>query len=167
MSAIEHDRPRLRPRVGEILDIISQVCFEHLDEEYAVLCARLVGKLLRKRPSPLLRGQPRIWAAGVVYTVAANNFLFDATQTPHLPAAALGEALGVSLPTMQQKAKQICQLVGLRSPMDPGYCRQELINDHPTAWLVQIDGLILDARTLPADLQRQACRLGLIPDTSH
>lgn len=72
---IRKQRPQLRPRVAGILEVISEVCLEHLDEEYGVLSVRLIGKLARKRPSPLLRGQPRIWAAGAIYTIAVNNFL--------------------------------------------------------------------------------------------
>lgn len=38
--------------------VTDAVCLEHLDIEYADLCRRVVGKLGRKRPSPLLRGAP-------------------------------------------------------------------------------------------------------------
>jgi hypothetical protein len=31
-------------------------------------------------------------------------------------------------------------------------------------WLVQVDGIIVDARWLPAELQEEARRRGLIPD---
>ena len=160
--AIKNQRPQLRPRVEAILEVISEVCLEHLDEEYAVLSARLIGRLARKRPSPLRRGQPRIWAAGAIYTV--NNFLFDAAQTPHMRAADLSELVGVPQATMYNKSNQIRELLGLRSPLDPELCRQDLIEDHPTAWLVQVDGLIVDARTLPHDLQQEARLLGLIPN---
>lgn len=34
---------------------------EHLDEEYAALRHKLVGKLARKRPSPLVRGASASW----------------------------------------------------------------------------------------------------------
>src|ERR1035441_9333221 len=43
----------LRPRVSEILAITGEVCVAHLDEEYSELCQVLVGRLARKRPSPL------------------------------------------------------------------------------------------------------------------
>jgi len=33
-----------------------------------------------------------------------------------------------------------------------------------TPWLVEVDGLIVDARMLPPELQAEARRLGLIPD---
>ncbi|MEA2139889.1 MAG: hypothetical protein QOG56_3039 [Solirubrobacteraceae bacterium] len=32
------------------------------------------------------------------------------------------------------------------------------------AWLVEVDGLVVDARALPADTQDDARRRGLIPD---
>jgi hypothetical protein len=48
--------------------------------------------------------------------------------------------------------------------MDPEFCRHELVAEHPLLWLVEVNGLIIDARTLPADLQAEARRRGLIPD---
>jgi len=162
--AINNQRPQLRPRVEAILEVISEVCLEHLDEEYAILSARLIGKLARKRSSPLLRGQPRIWAAGAIYTIAVNNFLFDPEQMPHMRAAELSKLLEVPQATMGIRANQIRKLLGLRAPLDPEFSRQDLIEDHPTAWFVQVDGLIVDARTLPDGLQQQARQLGLLPN---
>jgi hypothetical protein len=67
----------LRGRAREILAITARSCTEHLDDEYAHLCRQLVARLARKRPSPLLRGDTRIWAAGAIYAVGQVNFLFD------------------------------------------------------------------------------------------
>ena len=47
---------------------------------------------------------------------------------------------------------------------DPDLCRRELLADRPWAWFVEIDGLIVDARQLPAYVRDAACRKGLIPD---
>ena len=58
-----------RERVAAVTLITDRVCEEHLDDEYAELCRTLTIRLARKRPSPLERGEPQIWAAGVVYTV--------------------------------------------------------------------------------------------------
>ena len=76
----------MRGNVGEILAITDRICCEHLDAEYAEICRRLVAKLARKRPSPLERGALRVWAAGAIYAVGSNNFLFDPSQVPHLSA---------------------------------------------------------------------------------
>ena len=74
----------LRGDVAEIAALTDKVCAEHLDDEYGALCLRLLGKLARKRPSPLVRGERRVWAAGVLYTVGSINFLFDPSEEPHL-----------------------------------------------------------------------------------
>lgn len=48
--------------------------------------------------------------------------------------------------------------------LDPEFCRRDLLLRHPTAWLIEIDGIIVDARALPAHIQAEARRRGLIPD---
>ena len=54
----------VRPSADQVVAVTDAVCRAHLDIEYADLCRAVVGKLGRKRPSPLTRGDPRIWAAG-------------------------------------------------------------------------------------------------------
>ena len=39
-----------------------------------------------------------------------------------------------------------------------------MIERHPWAWYVQVDGVIVDARILPDALQEECRRRGLIPD---
>ena len=113
-------------------------------EEYAALCRKLVGKLGRKRPSPLLRGDLRIWAAAVIYAIGSANFLFDVSQKPHLSADSLSGLMGVPKSTLRAKAKLIGDLVGL-GPLEPEFCRRELLAKNPLAWLIEVDGLIVDA----------------------
>lgn len=153
----------LRDRAQLIIDVSDVVCQEYLDDEYGRLARRLVARLARKRPSPLVRGEARIWAAGVVYAIGQVNFLFDRTQTPHLTADQLAEALGVVKTTMANKAGMINRTLGL-GIFEPDLTRVAMIEQHPMAWLVEVDGFILDARTLPAELQDEARRRGLIPD---
>ena len=140
----------------DIAELTDAACAEQLDLEYAELCRRLLAKLARKRPSPLERGDARVWAAGVIYAIGQNNFLFDPSQTPHATADQLSRLLGIPKSTMASKAKTIRNAVRLDAPMDPEFCRRELLADHPLLWLVEIDGLIVDARWLPAELQAEA-----------
>ena len=93
----------------------------------------------------------------------ANNFLFDASQTPHVSADELSDLVSVPKSTMAGKAKRIREAVRLDAPMDPEFCRTELLADHPLAWLVEVNGLIVDARMLPLELQAEAQRRGLLP----
>jgi hypothetical protein len=138
------------------------VCLEHLDVEYAGLCRRVVGKLGRKRPSPLTRGDQGIWAAGVVYAVGQLNFVFDPAQTPHATADQLSGWLGVKKTTMANKARLIRDTLQL-SDFDSEFMRRDLVEASPLAWLLEVDGLLVDIRHAPAQFQVRAFELGLIP----
>ena len=100
-------RPAVRPSADKVVTVTDAVCRAHLDMEYADRCRAVVGKLGRKRPSPLTRGDLRIWAAGVVYAVGQLNFVFDPSQSPHATADQLSEWLGVKKTTMANKARLI------------------------------------------------------------
>jgi hypothetical protein len=152
----------VRPVVDEIAAITDEFCAEHLDEEYAQLCQRLTAKLARKRPSPLVRGDRRIWAAGILYTIGRVNFLSDPAQRPHLRTDEMARLLGVKQTTMSNKGRLIMDTLRI-SLMDPGWCRPDMIERNPLVWLVEVNGLPLDARTLPVEIQVEAWRRGLIP----
>ena len=153
----------LRHRAREILAITDQACTHHLDGEYAQACRQLVARLARKRPSPLTRGDTRIWAAGAIYAVGQINFLFDRSQQPHMTADQLAARLGVIKTTMANKAARINKTLNL-GVFEPDLTRSAILEQHPLAWLVEFDGLIIDARMIPAELQDEARRRGLIPE---
>ena len=83
--------PSFRDEVEQINGLTDGFCQEHLDVEYAGLCRKLVGATARRRPSPLERGDLRVWSAGVLYTVGRINSLFDRSQKPHLTGDQLAE----------------------------------------------------------------------------
>jgi Domain of unknown function (DUF6398) len=150
-------------RAEAVMEVTDAFCRAHLDEEYGLIARRIVARLARKRPSPLVRGDVRIWAAGVIFVAGQVNFLFDATQTPHLTTDQLAERLGVVKTTMANKAGLINRVLEL-SIFEPEFTRIDMLAQHPVAWLVQVDGLVMDARTLPFEVQDEARRRGLIPD---
>jgi len=156
----------MRDRAQEVLNITDCACHEHLDDEYAQIARLLVTRLARKRLSPLARGDVRIWAAGVLYAVGQINFLFDPTQTPHLTAKQLAERLGVVQTTMANKAGLINRMLDI-GMFEPDLTREAMLVQHPMAWIVEVDGLLIDARTLPPELQDEARRRGLIPDVDR
>jgi hypothetical protein len=41
--------------------------------------------------------------------------------------------------------------------------RADLVAENPAVWFIQVDGLIVDARSVPRDLQVEAYLRGLIP----
>jgi Domain of unknown function (DUF6398) len=116
----------------------------------------------RKRPTPLGRGHVETWACAIAYTVGRVNFLFDAAQAPHMPASALCSAFGVGQSTAAARSKEIMRLLRI-GPLDPRWCLPSQLANNPAAWMIQVNGFVVDARELPLDLQEQAYRRGLIP----
>jgi hypothetical protein len=134
----------------------------YLNDEYAQLCRQLTATLCRKRPSPLLRGQAPSWACGIIHALGMVNFLFDASQTPHIPAYQIADHFGVSASTMQAKSKQIRDLIRM-SQIDPTWMIPSRVEKNPLVWMLEINGLIVDVRWAPREIQEEAFRRGLIP----
>jgi hypothetical protein len=152
----------LRPVVEEIVAITDSVCLALLDEEYADLARRAVAKLARRRPSPLLRGRRGGWAAGVVYALGQANFLFDPAIGPTVTADQLSEAFGVAKATMGSKARQVRDLLRI-SPFSPEFERADVAAQNPLKWIIEVDGLAVDVRHVPPDIQVAAFERGFIP----
>lgn len=104
-----------------------------------------------KRPSI------QIWTAAVVATVGYVNFLHDPAQSPHLTADQLSKWLGVRKTTMANKSKLIRDLLGI-GRMDVELSRREVLAQHPLAWLVEVNGLLVDIRSMPPEIQAEARR---------
>lgn len=147
----------LGDRAREILTITDDACSAHLDDEYGQLCRHLVGRLARKRPSPLVRGDARIWAAGVTYAIGQANFLFDRSQQPHLSADQLATRLGVVKTTMANKAALINKTLDI-GVFEPDLTRGAMLEQRPLAWIVEVNGLLLDSTPGPS---RQSSRTKL------
>jgi hypothetical protein len=145
-----------------IIDLVERFCHEHLTDEYADLCHKLAEKLGRKRPSPLLSGNPNTWACGIVRTIGWVNFLDDKSQTPHMKLTAIDKAFGVGESTGQGKAMLIRKMFKIR-PMDPAWSLRSRIDQNPMAWMIQVNGFLVDARFLKREIQEEALRKGLIP----
>lgn len=152
----------LRDAYDEIVAITDEFCRRHLDKEYAELCAKLAAKLARKRPSPLARGNRRIWAAGAIYAVGRVNFLSDPSQKVHLRTDQLAKLLDVKQATMANKGRLIMDTLKT-GHFDPEFSRRDVIDQSPFTWLLEVDGLIMDARSLPTEIQAIAHQKGLIP----
>ena len=153
---------KMQPTFDAIVALTDQFCKERLDEEYAQLARQATAALCRKHPSPLLSGRINSWACGIVYALGFVNFLFDKTQDPHVSAAELCEWFGVSKSTGSTKSKAVRDALGMMQ-MDPNWYRPSEMDDNPMAWLIMVDGFIVDARSLPREIQEIAYEKGLIP----
>ncbi len=145
-----------------IVDLTDAFCRDHLDEEYAVLCRKLADVLARKRPSPLTRGKPESWASGIVRVVGWINFLGDPSQPHHMKMTDIDAGIGVSEATGAAKSMAIRNLLKLRR-FDPEWTLPSQMDHNPLAWMVEINGLPVDARLMNREFQEAAFRRGLIP----
>lgn len=152
----------MRATYDTIVAQIDAVCQKHLNQEYADLCHRLAGALARKRPSPLARGKPEVWACGITYTIGAINFLFDKSQTPHLRADELCKFFGVSASSASAKSTLIRNMFDMMQ-MDPHWTLPSRMDRNPLAWMISVNGLMMDARYAPREVQEIAFQKGLIP----
>lgn len=152
----------VRPKHDAIVAMVDQFSQQHLNEEYRTVCRRLAAVLARKRPSPLVNGTSAAWACGIVRTIGWVNFLDDKTQQPHMKMADVDAAFGVSSGTGQAKSKAIRDLLKIR-PFDTKWTLPSRMAGNPMVWLIQVNGLLVDARVLPREIQQEAFERGLIP----
>ena len=152
----------LQGKYNEIVALTDEFCQRHLNEEYRDLCRRMAAKLCRKRPPPVATGKTNTWACGIVYSVGRVNFLFDKSQTPHIRADELCPHFGVTPKTGAAKSTAIMDLLK-SGQMDPDWTLPSRMGDNPMAWLIQVNGFIVDARHAPREIQKEAFRRGMIP----
>ena len=152
----------VKPAYLAIVELTDAVCAAQLDADYAALSRKLAAKLARKRPSPIVRGKPEIWACAIVYALGSVNFLFDKSQSPHMRADELCAAFGVSKSSGSNKAKLIRELFDMYQ-MDPNWCLPSLVDQNPLIWMLEVNGFIMDVRHAPREVQEIAFEKGLIP----
>jgi hypothetical protein len=151
----------MRPVYDALLEIIDPVSEKHLNQEYQVLCHKLAAALCRKRPSPLARGSHAVWAAGIVHAIGLVNFLFDKSKKPYISSSDLSDLFGVSQSTIAGKSKQIRDLFKM-GYFDHTWTVPSNFDSFPI-WTITVNGMIVDARSMPLQIQLNAFAKGLIP----
>ena len=106
--------------------------------------------------------KPKRGLVGLSMWLRMVNFLFDSSQTPHIAASQIWEYFDLSSSTMQAKSKQIRDLMGM-DPMDPDWSTPSMVDKNPLIWMLEVNGLIIDVRHAPKEIQEAAFRQGLIP----
>jgi hypothetical protein len=151
-----------RPAYEAVVALTEALCQAQLNAEWASLCRELTAALARKRLSPLVRGQPKVWAASILHALGLVNFLFDRSQTPSMSVNELCAAFEVKPSTVSGKSKQIRELFKMYQ-FDPRWTLPSKMAQNPRAWMISVNGLIIDARHAPPEIQLEAYRRGLIP----
>jgi hypothetical protein len=153
---------KMHAKHDAIWALIEPFCRERLNNEYLNTCGALLRVLARKRPSPLVNGTPAAWACGIVRAIGWVNFLDDPSQTPHLKLTEVDRAFGVSSGTGQTKSKAIRDMLKLTA-FEPEWTLPTRMKDNPIAWMVQVNGMIVDVRSMPRSIQEEAFARGMIP----
>lgn len=152
----------MKPVYEAVIAFTNAVCKEYLNEEWTDLSCKLTSALARKRPSPLDRGQPQAWAAGILHALGNVNFLFDRSQTPSMPAKDLCTAFDVTQSAMTSKSRLIRNMFQMYQ-FDPDWTLPSKLNENPLVWMITVNGIAIDVRNAPIEIQNEAYRRGLIP----
>ena len=69
---------------------------------------------------------------------------------------------GVSQSSGSNKAKQIRDTFNMYQ-LDPEWCLPSLMDENPLTWILQVNGMLVDVRDMPREVQEIAYEKGLIP----
>jgi hypothetical protein len=152
----------MQTRYDRLVGLTDAFCRDHLNEEYRDLARAVTAVLCRKRPSPLASGQPRTWACGIVYTLGQLNFLSDRATQPYMSMADVCAAFSVGQSTASSKARIISDALHTHR-MDPTWMLASLIDQNPLVWLAEVNGMLVDLRETPREVQVIAFEKGMIP----
>jgi Domain of unknown function (DUF6398)/Plasmid pRiA4b ORF-3-like protein len=158
----ENVPPAMQEKFDQITELTNDFAQQYLDDEYAQLIRFATAALCRKRPSPLNSSKVATWACGITHAIGMANFLFDQAQTPYISAGDLYQLFGVSPGTGQGKSKLVRDALKINQ-WDADWCRPSKVGDNPLAWMVEVDGFIMDLRRAPRQLQAAAFAKGMIP----
>jgi hypothetical protein len=144
-----------------VVALTDTFCRDHLTGEYRDLARAMTAYLSRKRPSPLASGQPRTWACGII-VLGQLNFLSDKATQPHMTMAEVCTAFGVGQSTASAKARIISDALHTNR-MDPTWMLKSIVDQNPLVWMAEVNGLLVDVRTMPREVQVIAYQKGIIP----
>ena len=134
------DKQQLKEREVKAIELAVAFCNEHLDEECAELCTKLVQKLGRKHSCPLQSGSIEIWAAASVYTICSINFMFSKSSRLSISSSEIAEHFGASGSTIAQKSRVIKDLLKISNVFDPNFTLKEIADNNPFNHLVMRNG---------------------------
>ncbi len=152
----------MQPLYTAIVSLTDAFCRDALNEEYAEMCRKVAATLARKRPTPLVSGKVQTWACGIVYAVGQVNFVFDKSQAVRTTADELSEAFGIAKSTAANKGKSIRTLLKM-TVFDHKWTLPSKLDKSGLVWMLTVDGLIVDVRYCPREIQEAAFLKGYIP----
>lgn len=145
-------KEEIKNRENELIELTRKFCSEKLNEEYLLLCKKLVNRLGENKDVPFKRGKIEIWAAAVIYAVGSINFLFDKSFEPYISTDELNSFFGTKKTTVSNKARQIKDMFDMWH-FSPEFSTQNMEEKNPFNNMVMVDGLIVPISSIPGELQ--------------
>jgi hypothetical protein len=108
-----------------------------------------------------MSGQPRTWACAIIYVLGQINFLTDPSTQPFMTTADLCSRLGVGQSTAAAKARVVSQALDA-SRLNPEWSLPSLLDQNPLL-CAEVNGLLVDLRDMPREVQQIAFEKGMIP----
>ena len=90
------------------------------------------------------------------------NLLFDPSQIPHIKSSELYEWFGISQSTGNGKSKLVRDLFEI-AVFDSKWTLPSRMERNPMAWMICLDGIVVDVRRCAPEIQAAAYKKGLIP----
>ena len=70
--------------------------------------------------------------------------------------------MGASQSTGSRYARKIRDDLDLK-PFDPDWTLASKVDENPVAWMIPVNGMLVDARDMPKEVQEEAARKDLTP----
>ncbi|MEA2045290.1 MAG: DUF6398 domain-containing protein [Euryarchaeota archaeon] len=152
------DKALIEEKKQRLLEMTAGFCDAYLDEDYKQLCEKVILKMSRKRNVPFLSGRLDIWSASIIYALGQINFLFDKSFKPYVCADDIADYFGTSKSTVSQKAKHIRDMFKM-GYYDEEFSTTRMEENNPLSDMVVINGLLVDIKSLPPDIQKTIRRM--------
>lgn len=148
------EKEKLKERIGKITELATSFCIQKLNEQYFGLAEKVIGKLSRKRPSPLRRGKEEIWAAAVVHAIGYVNFLYDKSFEPYITFDELNDFFETKKSSVGNKAAEIRKMFKMDRLSNFDFMTDNRKENHPFFNMVMVDGLIVPISSIPQEYQQ-------------
>lgn len=147
------DKEQIKEKQKQLLELTGAFCIQKPDQEYLVLCEKLIRKMGRKRQVPFQKGKIEIWAAAVIQAIGSVNFLFDKSFEPYISAKQLNEYFKTNISTVSAKAKIIRDMFQM-DLFNPDFSTSHRYQNNPLNHMVMVDGIIVPIDFLPEQMQQ-------------
>ena len=150
-----------RERLIDIIAIIDKFCADYLNDEYRDVCHQIALDFCQE-DSPVRSGKASSWAAGIIWAAGRVNFLSDRSTQLNMTQEEFASKIKVSTATISAKVRIIWDGLDIVQ-LDPDYTIASRLERNPLVWLVEVNGIPVDLRMAPREVQVVCFENGLIP----